>query len=258
MNRINQLFQNKKDILSIYVTAGYPNLDDTVRIITALEKAGVDLIEIGMPFSDPLADGPTIQASSLVALGNGMSIKTLFSQLKDIRKSVSIPLILMGYVNPVHKYGINEFIAKCAEVGIDGAIIPDLPFNEYLEVYKPVFEKHNVANISLITPQTPDARIRTIDDNSNAFIYLVSSAAVTGAKKGLSPQQLDYFERVKAMKLKNPTLIGFGISDNESFVQTCNYSSGAIVGSAFVKMIGQSNDIETDIANFVKSIKGDR
>lgn len=255
MNRINQLFQQKKDILSVYFTAGYPQLNDTVRIIKALEKSGADLIEIGMPFSDPLADGPTIQASSLVALNNGMTIKTLFEQLKDIRKSVSIPLVLMGYVNPVHKYGIEAFIAKCAEVGVDGVIIPDLPFNEYLEDYKTTFDKAGVANINLITPQTPESRIRLIDQNTDSFIYIVSSAAVTGAKKGLAPEQISYFERVKAMNLKNPALIGFGISDNESFNQTCLYSSGAIVGSAFVKLIGESKDLEVDIEAFVTAIK---
>ncbi|MBN2744774.1 MAG: tryptophan synthase subunit alpha [Marinilabiliaceae bacterium] len=254
-NRIQQLFQQKKDILSVYFTAGYPTLNDTVRILQALEKSGVDLVEIGMPFSDPLADGPTIQASSLVALNNGMTIKVLFEQLAHIRKSVSIPLVLMGYVNPVHKYGIEAFIAKCAEVGVDGVIIPDLPFNEYLDDYKPAFDGAGVANINLITPQTPESRIRLIDENTNSFIYMVSSAAVTGAKKGLAPEQIAYFERVNAMKLKNPTLIGFGISDRDSFVQTCKHASGAIVGSAFVKMIGESQNLELDIETFVNSIK---
>lgn len=254
-NRIQQLFQQKKDILSVYFTAGYPTLNDTVRILQALEKSGVDLVEIGMPFSDPLADGPTIQASSLVALNNGMTIKVLFEQLAHIRQQVSIPLVLMGYVNPVHKYGIEAFIAKCAEVGVDGVIIPDLPFNEYLEDYKLVFDGAGVANINLITPQTPESRIRLIDENTNSFIYMVSSAAVTGAKKGLAPEQIAYFERVNAMKLKNPTLIGFGISDRDSFVQTCKHASGAIVGSAFVKMIGESQNLESDIEAFVNSIK---
>ncbi|PZX17403.1 tryptophan synthase alpha chain [Breznakibacter xylanolyticus] len=254
-NRIQQLFQQKKDILSVYFTAGYPTLNDTVRILQALEKSGVDLVEIGMPFSDPLADGPTIQASSLVALNNGMTIKVLFEQLVHIRKSVTIPLVLMGYVNPVHKYGIEAFIAKCAEVGVDGVIIPDLPFNEYLDDYKPTFDGAGVANINLITPQTPESRIRLIDENTNSFIYMVSSAAVTGAKKGLAPEQIAYFERINAMKLKNPTLIGFGISDRESFLQTCKHASGAIVGSAFVKMIGESPNLESDIETFVNNIK---
>jgi tryptophan synthase alpha chain len=256
MNRIQQLFAKKKDILSVYFTAGYPNLNDTVPVLEALEKAGVDLVEIGMPFSDPLADGPTIQASSLTALENGMSIKTLFEQLKDIRKKISMPLVLMGYINPVHKFGIEQFVAKCAETGIDGVILPDLPFKEYLEEHKALFDKASLSNIFLVTPQTPDERIRLIDQNTNGFIYLVSSAAVTGAKKGLSQTQIDYFERVRSLQLKNPSLIGFGIGDHESYVQTCRYASGAIVGSAFVKMLGQSKNIATDVEQFVKEIRG--
>jgi tryptophan synthase alpha chain len=256
MNRIQQLFARKKDILSVYFTAGYPNLNDTVTVLESLEKAGVDLVEIGMPFSDPLADGPTIQASSLVALENGMSIKVLFEQLKDIRKKVSIPLVLMGYINPVHKFGIENFVAKCAEVGIDGVILPDLPFNEYLEEHKPTFDKAGLSNIFLVTPQTPDERIKLIDASTSGFIYLVSSAAVTGAKKGLSQTQIDYFKRIKSLNLKNPSLIGFGIGDHDSYKQTCQYASGAIVGSAFVKMLGDSKDIAGDVAKFVKEIRG--
>jgi tryptophan synthase alpha chain len=256
MNRIQQLFAQKKDILSVYFTAGYPNLNDTVTVLESLEKAGVDLVEIGMPFSDPLADGPTIQASSLVALENGMSIKVLFEQLKDIRKKVSIPLVLMGYINPVHKFGIENFVAKCAEVGIDGVILPDLPFNEYLEEHKPTFDKAGLSNIFLVTPQTPDERIKLIDASTSGFIYLVSSAAVTGAKKGLSQTQIDYFKRIKSLNLKNPSLIGFGIGDHDSYVQTCRYASGAIVGSAFVKMLVDSKDIAADVTKFVKEIRG--
>jgi tryptophan synthase alpha chain len=256
MNRIQQLFAKKKDILSVYFTAGYPNINDTVTVLESLEKAGVDLVEIGMPFSDPLADGPTIQASSLVALNNGMSIKLLFEQLTDIRKKVSIPLVLMGYINPVHKFGIENFVAKCAEVGIDGVILPDLPFNEYLEEHKPTFDKAGLSNIFLVTPQTPDDRIKLIDASTSGFIYLVSSAAVTGAKKGLSQTQIDYFKRIKSLNLKNPSLIGFGIGDHDSYVQTCRYASGAIVGSAFVKMLGDSKDIAADVTKFVKEIRG--
>lgn len=256
MNRIQQLLNTKKDILSVYFTAGYPQLNDTVRILQSLEKAGADLIEIGMPFSDPLADGPVIQASSLQSLNHGMGIKLLFEQLKDIRKSVSVPLVLMGYINPVHKFGIDNFVQKCAEVGVDGVIIPDFPFDEYLEEYKPLFDKAGLSNIFLITPQTPDSRIRLIDDNTNGFIYMVSSAAITGAKKGLSDTQIAYFERVQNLKLKNKTLIGFGIGDNESFKQTCRYASGAIVGSAFIKILSESSDLEADIEAFVNNIKG--
>ena len=255
MNRINKLFTEKKNILSIYYTAGFPNLNDTVTILKSLEKAGADIVELGMPFSDPLADGPTIQDSSLVALNNGMSIKVLFEQLKDVRKEVSIPIVLMGYINPVHKYGIEKFAKKCQEVGVDGVIIPDLPFDEYNDKYKSTFEAVGVSNIFLVTPQSPEARIRAIDTNTNGFIYVVSSAAVTGAKSGLSTTQIEYFQKLQNMKLKNPSLIGFGISDNESFKATCKYASGAIVGSAFVKLLATSKDLEVDITNFIKELK---
>ncbi|MBP8849929.1 MAG: tryptophan synthase subunit alpha [Breznakibacter sp.] len=255
MNRINKLFTEKKNILSIYYTAGFPNLNDTVTILKSLEKAGADIVELGMPFSDPLADGPTIQDSSLVALNNGMSIKVLFEQLKDVRKEVSIPIVLMGYINPVHKYGIEKFAKKCQEVGVDGVIIPDLPFDEYNDKYKSTFEAAGVSNIFLVTPQSPEARIRAIDTNTNGFIYVVSSAAVTGAKSGLSTTQIEYFQKLQNMKLKNPSLIGFGISDNESFEATCKYASGAIVGSAFVKLLANSKDLDSDITNFIKDLK---
>lgn len=255
MNRINKLFTEKKNILSIYYTAGFPNLNDTVKILKSLEKAGADIVELGMPFSDPLADGPTIQDSSLVALNNGMSIKVLFEQLKEVRKEVTIPIVLMGYINPVHKYGIEKFAKKCQEVGVDGVIIPDLPFDEYNEKYKTIFEAAGVSNIFLVTPQSPEARIRAIDTNTNGFIYVVSSAAVTGAKSGISDTQVEYFQKLQNMKLKNPSLIGFGISDNESFKATCKYASGAIVGSAFVKLLANSKDLEADITNFIKELK---
>ena len=255
MNRINKLFTEKKNILSIYYTAGFPNLNDTVNILKSLEKAGADIVELGMPFSDPLADGPTIQDSSLVALNNGMSIKVLFEQLKDVRKEVSIPIVLMGYINPVHKYGIEKFAKKCQEVGVDGVIIPDLPFDEYNEKYKTIFYAAGVSNIFLVTPQSPEARIHAIDTNTNGFIYVVSSAAVTGAKSGISDTQIEYFQKLQNMKLKNPSLIGFGISDNESFKATCKYASGAIVGSAFVKLLANSKDLDSDITNFIKDLK---
>ncbi len=256
MNRIKELFQNKKDILSLYFSAGYPNLNDTVPILQSLEEAGADLVEIGIPFSDPLADGPTIQKSGEQALKNGMSLKVLFEQLADVRKKVKMPLILMGYLNTVHKYGIEAFAEKCNEVGIDGVILPDLPFQEYLDVYKETFDKNGVSNIFLITPQTPEERIKLIDENTNGFIYMVSSASVTGAKKGLVDSQLQYFERVKDLNLKNPALIGFGISDKESFNATCKYAEGAIIGSAFVKLLGEAKDVDAEIKTYIKSIKG--
>ena len=202
--------------MSIYFTAGYPNLNDTVTIIQDLEKSGVDMIEIGLPFSDPLADGPTIQASSTQALKNGMTTEALFSQLKDIRKSVNIPLIIMGYFNPMLQYGVEAFCKKCAEIGIDGLIIPDLPVDVYNEQYKATFEKYGLINVFLITPQTSVERINFIDSISNGFIYMVSSASVTGGNSGFGDEQTKYFKRIAEMNLKNPQIIGFGISNNET------------------------------------------
>jgi len=254
-NRINQLFQSKKDnILSVYFTAGYPNLDDTATIIQTLEKNGVDLIEIGMPFSDPVADGPVIQNSSTVALKNGMSIKKLFQQLTSIRQSVKIPLILMGYLNPVIQFGVEEFCKKCKEVGIDGLILPDLPLSVYEEEYQALFEQYGLHNVLLITPQTSEARIRQIDEASNGFIYMVSSSSTTGAKDKVSDFHQEYFERVNQLELKNPRLIGFGISNHETFANACKYASGAIIGSAFVKALEQEISVEERISRFVNRI----
>jgi tryptophan synthase alpha chain len=254
-NRINQLLQQKnKNILSVYFTAGYPELNDTVPIIRELEKNGVDLIEIGMPFSDPVADGPVIQNSSYISLRNGMSIKKLFGQLKDIRQTVKIPLIMMGYLNPVIQFGIENFCQKCSEVGIDGLIIPDLPLNEYLSRYKPVFEAYHIHNILLITPQTSDERIRQIDAESSGFIYMVSSSSTTGIKQNVADYHIEYFERVNSLQLKNPRLIGFGISTAETFANACRYASGAIIGSAFVKALDKSLTLEQSISEFVKMI----
>lgn len=254
-NRINKLFQEKKEqILSIYFTAGYPNLDDTVPMIQTLQKNGVDLIEIGMPFSDPVADGPVIQHSSLIALQNGMSIRKLFEQLKNIRQSVDIPLILMGYINPVLQYGVEAFCQKCSEIGIDGLIIPDLPLTVYEEDYKSIFEANNLHNIFLITPQTSKERIRVIDEASSGFIYMVSSNATTGAKASVSDFQKSYFERVNSLVLKNPRLIGFGISNAETFKNACQYASGAIIGSAFVKALDAPEALDQKISGFINTI----
>ena len=254
-NRINELFEKKKEsVLSVYFSAGFPKLNDTSIIIRQLEKSGADLIEIGIPYSDPVADGPTIQESNTEALKNGMSINLLFEQLKDIRNDVKIPLILMGYVNPVIQYGIESFCEKCASVGIDGLIIPDLPMSEYLNTYKSVFEKYGLHNTFLISPQTVESRIREIDDNTDGFIYMVSSASITGARSQITDEQMDYFNRVKAMKLKNPTLIGFGISNKETFDDACKFSYGAIIGSAFIKMLKSSDNIEKDIDNYIQSV----
>lgn len=256
MNRINKLFETKnQDILSVYFTAGFPSLNNTVEIIQELEKNGVDLIEIGIPFSDPTADGPTIQKSSETALKNGMSLNLLFEQLQGIRKTVKIPLILMGYINPVYQYGIERFCEKCDEIGIDGTILPDLPLDEYETEYKTFFDKNKLHNILLITPQTSEERIRQIDDLSGGFIYMVSSASTTGAGKKVEDFHKDYFEKIQQMQLKNPRLIGFGISDKATFSNACSYASGAIIGSAFVNAVAHSKDMKKDIADFVKSIR---
>ncbi|TJY37369.1 tryptophan synthase subunit alpha [Pontimicrobium aquaticum] len=252
MNKINQKLQEDKKLLSIYFTAGYPNIDDTVNIIQNLENNGVDMIEIGLPFSDPLADGPTIQASSTQALKNGMTTEVLFNQLKDIRKSVNIPLIIMGYFNPMLQYGVEAFCKKCQEIEIDGLIIPDLPVDVYHDEYKATFEKYGLINVFLITPQTSDERIRYIDSISNGFIYMVSSASTTGAKSGFGDEQTNYFERIANMNLNNPQIIGFGISNNETFTQATKYAKGAIIGSAFVKHV-TNGGVET-INEFVKKI----
>ena len=252
MNRINKKLQEDKKLLSIYFTAGFPKLDDTVSIIEDLEKSGVDMIEIGLPFSDPLADGPTIQASSTTALNNGMTTNVLFEQLKDIRKTVSIPLLIMGYFNPMMQYGIEEFCKKCAEIGIDGLIIPDLPIREYTDNYKAIFEKYGLINVFLITPQTSDERIRFVDEISDGFIYMVSSSAVTGSQNSFGNVQSEYFERIAAMNLKAPQIVGFGISNAATFQQATSNAKGAIIGSAFVKQLS-SKGLES-IDEFVKGI----
>ena len=252
MNRINQKLEEDKKLLSIYFTAGYPNINDTVSIIQNLEKSNVDMIEIGLPFSDPLADGPTIQDSSTKALRNGMTSELLFKQIRDIRETVSIPLIIMGYFNPMLQFGVEAFCKKCQEVGVDGLIIPDLPVDVYHEEYKSTFEKYGLINVFLITPQTSDERIRFIDSVSDGFIYMVSSASTTGAKTGFGNEQDVYFDRIAKMNLKNPQIVGFGISNNETFTQATKQAKGAIIGSAFIKYLTK-NGIDT-IDNFTKPI----
>lgn len=252
MNRINKKLKEEKKLLSIYFTAGYPNINDTVSTIQNLEKNNVDMIEIGLPFSDPLADGPTIQDSSTTALKNGMTTEVLFEQLKDIRKTVHIPLIIMGYFNPMFQYGMEDFCKKCKAIGIDGLIIPDLPVDVYHEEYQAIFEKYGLINVLLITPQTSDERIRYIDSVSNGFIYMVSSASTTGAQSGFGEEQTQYFERIAKMNLKNPQVIGFGISNNETFTQATQYAKGAIIGSAFVKHVTKHG--VNGIGDFTKSI----
>ena len=252
-NRINTRMADPKKVLSIYFTAGYPEKEDTTKVLQQLQDSVVDLVEIGLPFSDPLADGPTIQDSSTTALKNGMSTQLLFDQLKDIRKSIHIPLIVMGYFNPMLQYGVDAFLKECAQIGIDGIIMPDLPLAEYKQHYAAMYEKYGIKNIFLITPQTSDARIREIDKASDSFIYLVSTASVTGSKSGFGPEQEAYFERIANMKLKNPLVVGFGIHDAHTFTQATKHTSGAIIGSAFIKTITEKG--LAGIAPFIQSLR---
>lgn len=255
MNRLKHLFEtNNEPVLSIYYTAGYPQLDETLEIAEALEKAGIDFLEIGFPYSDPVADGPVIQNSSERALHNGMTLKLLFEQLKELRKRVSIPVLLMGYLNPMLQYGIENFCRDAAAVGVDGVIVPDLPIYEFEELYRGIFEKYGLSNIFLITPQTSEDRIRKIDNLTSGFIYMVSSASTTGKNLSLSDQTEAYFSRVKAMNLKQPLIIGFGISDKPSFQKAAKYARGAIVGSAFVKFLEEPN-AKSRIDEFISRIK---
>ncbi|PJE43858.1 MAG: tryptophan synthase subunit alpha [Flavobacterium sp.] len=252
MNRIQQQLSAKNKILSIYFTVGFTKLNDTKSLIEELARNKVDVIEIGLPFSDPLADGPTIQSSSMQALQNGMTTTLLFEQLKDIRNTVDIPLIIMGYFNPMLQFGIENFLKACRQTGIDGLIIPDLPLEIYLSDYKKLFDSYGIQMIFLITPQTSEERIRLIDDNSNAFIYMVSSAGVTGSKDQFEENQLQFFERIARMNLKNQQLIGFGISNKITFQQAIKYQKGAIIGSSFIQFISK-NKI-SDIKNFINNI----
>jgi tryptophan synthase alpha chain len=247
MNRINFLFEKKKaDILSVYFTAGYPKLEDTLPILLSLQENGVDLIEIGIPFSDPMADGIVIQNSSQMALQNGMSIRKLFDQLTAVRAQIHIPLIMMGYLNPVMQFGFENFCKECSRVGVDGMIIPDLPLSDFLAEYKEIALKYRLEFIFLITPETSEERIRVIDSHTNGFIYMVSSAATTGTQTSFD-NKVDYFNRINAMNLKNPRLIGFGISNKSTREMVCKYSSGAIIGSAFIKALEETQDVEKGV-----------
>lgn len=253
MNNINTALAQSKKLLSIYFTAGYPNLNDTVTIIEELEKRGVDMIEIGLPFSDPLADGTTIQESSKIALANGMTTNILLEQLKDIRKTVRIPLLIMGYFNPILQYGVEDFCKKCNEIGIDGLIIPDLPLDIFDNKYLNIFQQYNLRNIFLITPQTSLERIQKIDQLSESFIYMVSTTSVTGSQSGFGEEQLQYFKRINNLNLNNPQIVGFGINDATTFAQATTYQKGAIIGSAFIKFLAH-HPIE-EITSFVDSIR---
>lgn len=257
MNRIDELFKKKKEkILSVFFTAGFPKLNDTVTVAQELERAGVDLIEIGIPFSDPVADGPVIQESNKIALDNGMNLKLLLVQVREIRKSVKLPIILMGYLNPVLQYGVEQFCADASTSGVDGVILPDLPLQEFESEYEAFFEKNNLRTIFLISPTTTESRIREIDRASNGFVYAVSASSTTGAKGEFSKNRTDYFDKLRALKLKNPLLIGFGISNAAAFDVACRYAAGAIVGSAFIQSLKTANELGQEVQKFVKSIKG--
>jgi tryptophan synthase alpha chain len=255
MNRIDKLFERKSSgILSVYMTAGYPNLKDTSIVIRELASNGVDLIEIGMPFSDPLADGPVLQECNQKALDNGMSLDVLFGQIEDIRESVDIPLILMGYLNPVLNYGFDRFCEKASSLGIDGMILPDLPLDEYEAGYKEICIKYGLHIIFLITPQTSKERIYRIASLSKGFLYMVSAASTTGVKSGFQPEQIEYFKRISEMQLPLPRLIGFGISSEQTFRQACRYANGAIIGSAFMKKLSGEGSLPQKISDFVKGL----
>lgn len=255
MNRIEKLFKTKPNkILSIYFTAGYPELNDTFYIIEELIKSGVDMIEIGMPFSDPVADGPVIQRSSEKALRNGMSLTLLFERLERVREITDVPLILMGYLNPVFKFGLEKFLIKCSDTGIDGTIIPDLPADEYRKSYEPLFDKYNILNIFLVSPETPDERIRYLDSIAKGFLYIVSTKATTGATNIFKNSQISYFKRIKTLQLKTPTVTGFGISNRMTFDQACDYSNGAIIGSAFIQSLDEKESLPENIHRFVGQI----
>ncbi|WP_102408473.1 tryptophan synthase subunit alpha [Parabacteroides bouchesdurhonensis] len=256
MNRITNLFDTKRNgILSVYFTAGYPNLNDTSTILKALEAKGIDMVEVGIPFSDPMADGPVIQEAATQALRNGMSLRLLFQQLKDIRKDVNIPVILMGYLNPIMQYGFENFCKSCAETGIDGMIIPDLPYADYMVDYKSTADRYDLKIIMLITPETSEERIRLIDAHTSGFIYMVSSAAVTGAQKDFNEQKQAYFRRINGMNLKNPRLVGFGISNKATYEAARANSSGAIIGSKFVQLLKSEASAEMAVTKLLDALK---
>jgi len=256
MNRITELFNNKKSrILNIYCTAGYPLLNSTLEIMKALQENGADMIELGMPYSDPLADGPVIQASSAKAIENGMTINKLFTDLKDFRKDIHVPVILMGYMNPALQFGFEKFCAKAAEAGIDGLILPDLPMYEYETEFGEIINRYGLKFIFLVTPETSDERINMLDRLSTGFLYAVSSSSTTGNEKSME-QQLGYFKKLQEMKLNNPVLIGFGIKNSETFNAACKYSNGAIIGTAYIKALEQNGSINSVTKNFIDGIVG--
>lgn len=256
MNRINQLFRkNPKELLSIYFCAGHPTTNSTASIIRTLEANGVSMIEIGIPFSDPMADGVVIQDAATKALRNGMSLQLLFEQLKDIRSDVKIPLVFMGYLNPILQFGFERFCQKCSECGIDGVIIPDLPFKEYQEEFRKTAEQYDIKVIMLITPETSEERVREIDNNTDGFIYMVSSAATTGVQNDFNAAKLEYFSKIDRMQLRNPRMIGFGISNRQTFESACQYSSGGIIGSRFVRLLEEEPTPEAAIQKLISLVR---
>ena len=256
MSRIRNLFQNKgNNILNVYCTAGYPQLDSTLEVMKALQENGADIIELGMPYSDPLADGPVIQQSSSIALANGMTIKKLFTQLKDLRKDISIPILLMGYMNPVLQYGFEKFCADAASVGIDGLILPDLPEYEFETEYGEIINRHGLDFIFLVTPETSEDRVRMLDKLSTGFLYAVSSSSTTGSEKSME-QQVGYFKKLQNMKLQNPVLIGFGINNSDTFNAACEYANGAIIGTAYIKALDREGSVSSVTKKFIDGIIG--
>ena len=254
MRRIEELFQKKRNkILSVYFTAGFPRLEDTLTVMMALQKNGVDMVELGMPYSDPLADGPVIQHSSTIALKNGMTIKKLFEQLKDLRKEVSIPVLLMGYMNPILQYGFEKFSAEAAAVGIDGLILPDLPEYEFETEYRTVIKKHGLDFVFLVTPETSEERIKRLDQLSSGFLYAVSSSSTTGRDKNMTDVNM-YLAKLKNLKLKNPVLVGFGIKNKQTFEAACEIANGAIIGTAFIRSVENSDDVREATKKFIHSI----
>jgi tryptophan synthase alpha chain len=254
MSRLNNLFQQKNSrILNVYCTAGYPTLQSTVNIMRSLQENGADLIELGMPYSDPLADGPVIQASSAKALQNGMTISTLFDQLKDFRKDITVPVILMGYLNPLLQYGFDRFCARAAEAGIDGIIIPDIPMYEFEMEYSAIIKKYGLDFIFLVTPETSEERIKKLDQLSTGFLYAVSSSSITGSDKDFSPVET-YLQKLYEMKLNNPVLVGFGIKDKSTFDAACKYANGAIIGSAYIKALEANENVNVATKEFLNEI----
>jgi tryptophan synthase alpha chain len=254
MNRLDKLFAAKKiNVLNMYCTAGYPQLQSTTEVIAALQNSGADIIELGMPYSDPLADGEVIQQSSAVALQNGMTIEVLFEQLKDIRSTIHLPIILMGYMNPILQFGLEKFCATAKAVGIDGVILPDLPMYEFETMYKPIFDKNDLKFVFLVTPETSEERIKKIDSLCSGFLYAVSSSSTTGKNKAIQGQE-DYFKKLQQLNLKNPILVGFGIKDKATFASACKYTNGAIIGSAYIKALENTNNVNQTTKDFVNSI----